>query len=58
MIDHIFEDFRQGRKEPHDYVTSDGKKAIKVPIFNADGYFIGFLSYSHPVGSPTWERTI
>jgi len=31
MIERIFEDFRQGRKEPHYYVTSGIRKTIMVP---------------------------
>lgn len=57
MIERIFEDFRQGRKEPHYYITSTGKKSLKVPIFDAEGNFIGVLAYSHPVGLPEPDRT-
>jgi DUF438 domain-containing protein len=57
MIKRIFEDFRQGRKEPHYYVTSGTRKTIMVPIFDAGGNFIGVLSYSHPVGLPELGRT-
>ena len=57
MIERIFEDFRQGRKEPHFYVSKKGNKAMKVPIFDKEGNFIGVLSYSHPVGFPETERT-
>ena len=57
MIERIFEDFRQGRKEPHFYVSKKGNKSMKVPIFGAEGNFIGVLSYSHPVGFPTTDRT-
>ena len=57
MIERIFEDFRQGRKEPHFYVSSAGNKSIKVPIFNEHGEFTGVLSFSHPVGTPTNVRT-
>ncbi len=57
MIERIFEDFRHGRKEPHFYVSKKGNKSMKVPIFNAEGEFIGVLSYSHPVGFPTTDRT-
>jgi len=57
MIERIFEDFRQGRKEPHFYVSKNGNKAMKVPIFDKEGSFIGVASYSHPVGFPTTDRT-
>jgi DUF438 domain-containing protein len=57
MIERIFEDFRQGRKEPHYYITSTGKKSLKVPIFDAEGNFSGVLAYSHPIGLPKPDRT-
>jgi DUF438 domain-containing protein len=57
MIERIFEDFRQGRKEPDYYVTSTGTTSIKVPVFDEQGEFIGVLSFSHPVGMPTRSRT-
>ncbi len=57
MIERIFEDFRQGRKEPHFYVTPTGNKSIKVPVFDERGEFIGVLSFSHPVGVPPDGRT-
>lgn len=57
MIERIFEDFRRGRKEPHFYITSTGNQSMKVPIFDAEGTFIGVLSYSHPVGLPKPDRT-
>ena len=57
MIDRILEDFRQGRKEPHYYVSQTGRKSLKVPIFDAEGNFIGVLAYSHPVGLPKPDRT-
>jgi DUF438 domain-containing protein len=57
MIERIFEDFRQGRREPHYYVSSAGKKSIKVPIFDEQGEFIGILSFSHPVSVPSTSRT-
>ena len=57
MIERIFDDFRKGRKEPHFYVSKNGNKAMKVPIFDTEGNFIGVFSYSHPVGFPTTDRT-
>jgi uncharacterized protein len=57
MVERILEDFRMGRKEPHYYVCSTGRKSLKVPIFDAEGNFIGILSYSHPVGVPEPDRT-
>lgn len=57
MIERIFEDFRQGRKEPHFYVTPAGNKSVKVPIFDEQGEFAGVLSFSHPVGTPEESRT-
>jgi len=57
MIERIFEDFRQGRKEPHFYITSKGRLAMKIPIFDAEDKFIGVLAYSHPVGLPKPDRT-
>lgn len=57
MIERIFEDFRQGRKEPHYYVSAPSRKTIMAPIFDAEGNFIGVLSYSHPVGLPEPDRT-
>jgi DUF438 domain-containing protein len=58
MIERIFEDFRQGRREPHYYITPTGNKSVKVPIFNDQGEFVGVLSYSHPTGVPTPSRTV
>jgi DUF438 domain-containing protein len=57
MIERIFEDFRQGRKEPHYYVSSATRKTVMVPIFDAENNFLGVLSYSHPVGLPESDRT-
>jgi len=57
MIERIFEDFRQGRKEPHFYVSKSGNKVMKVPIFDENRNFIGVFSYSHPVGFPENDRT-
>jgi DUF438 domain-containing protein len=57
MVERIFEDFRQGRKKPHFYVSPAGNKSIKVPIFDEQGEFIGVLSFSHPVGMPANSRT-
>jgi len=57
MIERIFEDFRQGRKEPHYYVSSAIRKTIMVPIFDAEGNFIGVLSCIHPLGLPEPDRT-
>jgi len=57
MIERIFDDFRQGRKEPHFYVASTGKLSMKVPIFDSEGNFVGVLAYSHPVGLPKPDRT-
>ena len=57
MIERIFKDFRQGHKEPHYYVSSTGRKSLKVPIFDTEGNFIGVLAYSHPVGLPKPDRT-
>jgi uncharacterized protein len=57
MIDRILKDFRQGRKEPHYYVSQTGKMSLKVPIFDAEGNFIGILAYSYPVGLPKPDRT-
>jgi DUF438 domain-containing protein len=57
MIERIFNDFRQGRKGPHFYVSPEGRKSVKVPIFNDQGEFIGILSFSHPVGIPASNRT-
>ncbi len=57
MIERILADFRQGRKEPHFYVSPAGNKSVKVPIFDEQGEFIGILSFSHPVGVPTPDRT-
>ncbi len=56
-IERILDDFRQGRKEPHFYMSLTGDKVLKVPVFDADGYFAGVLSYGHPVGSPPTNRT-
>jgi DUF438 domain-containing protein len=44
MIERIFEDFRQGREEPHYYATSASSKTIMVPILNAGENFIGVPS--------------
>ncbi len=57
MIERIFEDFRQGRKEPHYYATSAGSKTIMVPIFDTGENFIGVLSCIHPLGLPEPART-
>ena len=57
MIERIFEDFRQGRKESHYYVSSASRKTLMVPIFDAEGNFIGVLSYIHPIGVPEHDRT-
>jgi len=57
MIKRIFEDFRQGRKEPHYYATSASSKTIMVPIFDAGDNFIGVLSCIHPLGLPEPDRT-
>jgi DUF438 domain-containing protein len=57
MIERIFEDFKQGRKEPHYYVTSAIRQTIMVPIFDTEGIFTGVISYSHPIGLPRPERT-
>jgi DUF438 domain-containing protein len=57
MIDRIFEDFKQGRKEPHYYVSQTGKVSLKVPIFDAEGSFIGILGYSYPACLPKPDRT-
>jgi DUF438 domain-containing protein len=57
MIKSIFDDFRQGRKEPHYYVTSGIRKTMMVPVFDEGDDFIGILSYSHPVGLPEPDRT-
>ena len=56
-IRRILDDFKRGRKEPHFYITSTGKKAMKVPIFDTNDNFIGILSYGHPVGMPTTRKT-
>ncbi|MFC2071160.1 PAS domain-containing protein [Chloroflexota bacterium] len=56
-IEHIFDDFRRGRKEPHFYITKTGAKAVKVPIFDAEGNFVGILSYGHPIGLPKTSRS-
>ncbi|MFC1991844.1 PAS domain-containing protein [Chloroflexota bacterium] len=56
-IEFIFDDFRRGRKEPHFYITPTGRKAVKVPISDAEGNFVGILSYGHPVGLPATSRT-
>jgi DUF438 domain-containing protein len=57
MIERIFEDFKQGRKEPHYYVTSGIRKTIMVPVFDAGDNFIGVLSCIHPLGLPEPDRT-
>ena len=57
MIERILEDFRQGRKEPHYYVSQVGRVSLKVPVFDAAGSFIGILAYSYPAGFPNPERT-
>lgn len=56
-IKHVFEDFKRGRREPHFYITSTGNMSMKVPVFNAEGEFIGVLAYTHPTGLPTPDRT-
>jgi DUF438 domain-containing protein len=56
-IERIYQDFRNGRKEPHYYVNLAGEKVTKVPIFNAEGKLLGILSFSHPAGPPPVERT-
>jgi DUF438 domain-containing protein len=56
-VGRIFDDFRKGRMEPHYYVTPAGNKAVKIPVYDADGKFAGILSYSHPTGKPPVERT-
>jgi DUF438 domain-containing protein len=57
MIERIFADFRQGRREPHYYVLPSGNKSIKIPVFNDREEFIGVLSFSHPVVVPETTRT-
>ena len=57
MVDRIFEDFRQGRKEPHYYISQTGRVALKVPIFDDAGSFIGVLAYSYPAAPPIPDRT-
>lgn len=57
MVERIFEDFRQGRREPHYYVSRVGRVALKVPIFNKEGSFVGVLAYSYPATPPVPERT-
>lgn len=56
-IERILEDFRQGRKEPHYYVSQTGRVSLKVPIFDSKGDFIGILAYSYPAGFPDPDRT-
>ena len=56
-IGKIYDDFRKGRKEPHYYMTPTGRKSVKVPVYDAKGNFAGILSFSHPVGMPSVERT-
>ncbi len=56
-IKRIFGDFKRGRKEPHFYVTQSGIKAVKVPIYDTEGNFIGILSYGHSVCPTTTSRT-
>ena len=56
-IERLFAHFRQGRKEPHFYVTAKGEQSMKVPVFNRQGEFMGVLAYSHPLGMPETERT-
>ena len=56
-IERLFADFERGRKEPHFYITSTGNKSMKIPIFNAEGEFMGVLAYSHPLGLPDTDRT-
>jgi DUF438 domain-containing protein len=56
-VGRIFEDFRKGRKEPHFYITPAGNKAVKTPVYDKEGKFIGILSYSYPVGVPLVKRT-
>ncbi|MFC2122620.1 PAS domain-containing protein [Bacteroidota bacterium] len=57
-IERIFDDFRQGRKEPHFYMSpTTGNKVVMVPVFDADEYFAGILSYGHSVGLPPTNRT-
>ena len=56
-IERIFEDFRQGRKEPHYYVTSGIRKTTMVPVFDEEDHFMGVIAYSHPVGLPEPDRT-
>jgi uncharacterized protein len=57
MIERIVGDFKGGRKEPHYYVSKTGRVSVKVPVFDADGRFIGILAYSYPAGFPDLERT-
>jgi DUF438 domain-containing protein len=57
MVEKIFEDFKKGRREPHYYVTKTGRMALKVPVWDAEGTFIGVLAYSYPAGMPQPERT-
>ncbi|MCE5262569.1 MAG: PAS domain-containing protein [Deltaproteobacteria bacterium] len=57
MVERIMKDFKQGRKEPHYYVSQTGRVAIKVRVFDADGSFIGIMAYSYPAGFPNPERT-
>ena len=57
MVERIFADFRQGRREPHHYITPAGNLSVKVPLFDDQGKFMGVLSYSHPVGFPKESRT-
>jgi DUF438 domain-containing protein len=56
-INLLFGDFRKGRKEPHYRVTSEGRKSVKVPIFDTNDEFIGVLSFDHPVGVPEILKT-
>lgn len=56
-IERIFEDFRQGRKEPHYYVTSGIRKTIMVPVFDEVDNFLGVLSCIHPLGLQEPDRT-
>ena len=56
-IGRIVNDFRNGRKAPHYYISKDGNQVNMVPVFTPEGEFRGILSYSHPLGHPEPDRS-
>ncbi len=58
-IEAIFADFKNGRTEPHHYVSSArGERCLvtMIPVFEA-GVFSGCVSQVHPIGFEGPERS-